>query len=263
MKLKELMRFRQIEGSGSVPDEVLRQLELPVPDDVLEQFVRDHGTKTEFQEQYGELDLHAIQWSLETVTAREFLAATIYRHFDWQETVARRTRLVARDGWSDVVLPPGAAEHWQAHGTWTRPPVTLRGALVRSESTLHLVEGHTRFGALYGLVECGVLSEDSLHQIWIGEAYRTPHSDGPWRDVVRREGVTFLDWLMRHVDDEGDMWSIAERLITAKHRSISRYRFRGHDLAAVLEFAERDTRLAPLRDCILKAHERWAAYVSP
>ena len=44
--------------------DVLQALELPMPNDILEQCVADHGTKWEFQQQYGELDLHALHWEL-------------------------------------------------------------------------------------------------------------------------------------------------------------------------------------------------------
>ncbi len=127
MRLSGLLRFRQIEGGGSIPDDVLAQLDLPMPPDVLEQFISDHGTKEEFQLQYRHLDLHAVAWRLTPVTAREFLAASMFERFrDWTETVTGRTRVVPQEGWGDVLLPRGAAGHWQSHGTWLRPPVTLR-----------------------------------------------------------------------------------------------------------------------------------------
>ncbi len=59
MKLREILRFRRTPG-GDVPIEILRELRSTMPEDVLEQFVADHGTEGEFQEQYGELDLHAL-----------------------------------------------------------------------------------------------------------------------------------------------------------------------------------------------------------
>src|ERR1019366_5390170 len=54
-------------GSGEgtkIPMVALRTLELPMPDDVLEQFCADHATNSEFQEQYGQLDLCALSWRL-------------------------------------------------------------------------------------------------------------------------------------------------------------------------------------------------------
>jgi hypothetical protein len=50
MRLREILRFRRT-SAGVVPMDVLRSLGLPMPDDVLVQFVFDHDTKWEFQEQ--------------------------------------------------------------------------------------------------------------------------------------------------------------------------------------------------------------------
>src|ERR1700689_1853334 len=62
MRFKELLRFRR-ENGGDVPFKILRELQLPMPDDALEQFVADHGTNEDFQVQYGDLDLHTISWN--------------------------------------------------------------------------------------------------------------------------------------------------------------------------------------------------------
>jgi hypothetical protein len=112
-----------VDGGGRVPEEVMRQLELPMPDDVLEQFILDHGVNEEFHEQYGELNLHAIPWSLAPMTAREFLSVSIFENFlDWPESVAKRARAVPREGWDNVSLADDAKEHWKTHGTWRRSP---------------------------------------------------------------------------------------------------------------------------------------------
>jgi hypothetical protein len=70
MRLREILRFRQT-SAGVVPIELLRALRLPMPDDVLEQFVFDHGTNGEFQERFGDLDLHAVRWQLLALSASE------------------------------------------------------------------------------------------------------------------------------------------------------------------------------------------------
>jgi hypothetical protein len=165
----EIMRFRRT-SVGTVPLEVLQALALPMPRDVLEQFVFDHGTKDEFQQQYGHLDLHALRWDLLSIRAEEILACSVYPDFSqWMKTVADRTRVVPGEGWNDVRLPPATLKHWQDHHTWVRAPVMLRGDLVGSDRKLHLVEGHTRVGALRGLVESGVLPPSCVHLVWVGE----------------------------------------------------------------------------------------------
>ena len=143
MRLREILRFRKTRA-GVVPMEVLRLLGLPMADDVLEQFVFDHGTKWEFQEQYGDLDLHTVRWQQLALPASEILACSVYPHFlECVTGVADWTRVVPEKGWADVCILPMAVIHWQQHGTWMRSPIMLRGSLVGSAAPLHLVEGQT------------------------------------------------------------------------------------------------------------------------
>jgi hypothetical protein len=262
MRFQELLRFRREKHSGAVPEEVVRQLQLPMPDDVLEQFILDHGVNGDFQEQYGKLDLHAIRWVLTPMMAREFLLASIFEQFqDWAMAVAERTRCVAGEGWDDVNLPATVKEHWKSHGTWMRSPIVLCGDVIKSKRPLHLVEGHTRLGALKGLVEAGVLAEESAHLVWLGHRCDPPVQDGPWREVLRREGVTFQDWLMRQFDRDQNLRTIAGRLVTVKCSHPRKVR--GDDLEAVLQFARGDEVLRPLEAVIRRAHKTWERFVSP
>lgn len=147
MHFEEIMHFRRT-SAGSVPLEILQALELPMPADVLEQFVFDHGANEEFQKQYSHLNLHTLQWDLISAETKDILTCSVYPHFiGWMETATSRTRVVPFDGWNDVLLPPGAAQYWRDHGTWMRPPIIITGDLVGSDSALHLAEGHTRVGA--------------------------------------------------------------------------------------------------------------------
>ena len=86
MRFKELLRFRR-ENGGDVPIEILRELQLPMPDDALEQFVADHGTNEDFQVQYGDLDLHAIRWNRLKRSAAEICECSIYEHLNATECV--------------------------------------------------------------------------------------------------------------------------------------------------------------------------------
>lgn len=257
MQFCEVMRFRQT-NTGTVPLEVLQALELPMPVDVLEQFVFDHGTKCEFQHQYGHLDLHSLRWDLLPLRGDEILACSVYPDFtDWMETAADRTRIVPEEGWNDVILPPDAAKYWQDHCTWMRAPVLLNGQLVNSDRPLHLVEGHTRVGALRGLIESGVLPLSSVHQVWIGEGCSPPVHDGPWRDVLRKERMPFLDWLIKQIGEEGDLGVIASRLIKAKYSSMSQVIIKGDDLDSALAYADAYANLTPFKDVIRQAHSEW------
>lgn len=261
MHLREILWFRR-QRDDVVPMDVLRSLGLPTPDDVLEQFISDHGTKDEFQQQYGHLDLHAVRWQQLLLPASEILACSIYRLFAQHvATVSNQTRVVPEEGWADVCLPSKAAEHWQQHGTWMRSPVMVRGELVGSAKPLHLVEGHTRIGALRGLVDSGVLPMASDHRVWVGEAFQPEAPDERWREVLRTKRMPFLDWLMGRVGDDGEIGNIASRLIDVQHSSLSFVRIEGDDLDAVLSFARTDAVLKPLISTIVQAHAEWERFV--
>jgi len=256
MQFAKIMLFRRTEA-GNVPLEVLQALELPMPDDVLEQLVCDHGTKWEFQQQYGHLNLHALNWDLLSIRADEILACSVYPNFtEWMETAADRTRVVTIGGWEDAEMPQGAVDHWQSHHTWMRAPVMLRGELVGSDRILHLVEGHTRVGSLRGLVEAGGLPASSLHQVWVGSGC-SPSENSRWREVLRKERMPFLDWLISHVGDEGDIGTIASELIDAKYKSASRIRIDGNDLDSALAYADANPNLKQFKEVIQQAHLKW------
>ena len=262
MHFREIMHFRRT-SAGAVPMGVLQSLELPMPEDVLEQFVFDHGTKGDFQKQYGHIDLHALRWDLLSVRTKEVLASTVYPHFaHWMETVAGRTRVVPLGGWNDVLLPPHMVQHWKEHGTWMRPPVMLKGDVVDSDRPLHLIEGHTRVGALRGLVESGVLSSSSTHFAWIGKGCSSPENDGPWREVLRSERMPFLDWLMDRAGDEGDIGVAASRLIDAKYSSMSRINISGNDLDSALAYADTYPELTQFKGLIREAHSEWESMLN-
>jgi hypothetical protein len=52
MRYSDLLTLTRDAGAR-IPIAVLTSLNLPIPNDVLEQFCSDHATKDEFQEQYG------------------------------------------------------------------------------------------------------------------------------------------------------------------------------------------------------------------
>jgi hypothetical protein len=263
MLFSDLLRFRQEARESSVPEDIIRQLGIPMDEDVLEQFIIDHGTNEEFQQQFGNLDIHQIEWRLVPTAASDILSASIFEPFkDMVSSAADLTRVIPREGWDSVDLAPEAVEHWRDHGTWMRAPVTLRGNLVGRPEPLHLVEGHTRVGALRGLVESRVVATDSPHEIWIGEPSTERLDDGPWRDVLRREHVSFLDWLMRQIDTENDLSTVADRLISSRQISSTR-RVHGDDLQAVLAFAQGDERLRPLQGTIRESEALWREFITP
>jgi hypothetical protein len=159
-------------GSGEgtkIPMDALRTLELPMPDDVLEQFCADHATNSEFQEQYGQLDLCALSWRLRELPADQLVRSTVFEQFQrWVRSVRGRIGRFEVEGWACIDCRPAVIEHWKAHRTWLRSPIFLDGSVLGRDSILHLAEGHTRIGILTGLLEFGVLDASSLHRAWIG-----------------------------------------------------------------------------------------------
>ena len=133
----------------------------------------------------------------------------------------------------------------------------LKGDLVDSNRPLHLVEGHTRLGALRGLVESSVLPLSSVHSVWVGERCFPPDHDGSWRDVLWKERIPFLDWLMGQVDDDGVIGDIASMLIDAKYDSMSLLKISGNDLASALAYADAVPGMAQFKDAIRQAYLEW------
>lgn len=166
-ELKTLPR----ESSGCVSEQALRALNLPVPDDVLEQVLCDHGANPEFQIQYARLDLRATEWHLEHRRASELCGASVYSRFShWVESVEHRTRTIRAGSWREFDVRDAVVAHWRTNGTWQRAPVFLDHGPLGQPTGIHLIEGHTRLGALRGLVGLGMVRTDSEHVVWVGGA---------------------------------------------------------------------------------------------
>jgi hypothetical protein len=252
--MKELLRLRKDDRTGAVPMDVLRRLRLPMPEDVLEQFLGDHGIKHEFQQQYGELDLHGLRWDLVQTAAKEIIACSAYPGFqEWVQSCRKRTLDVPKTGWAGVHLAADAKKHWQTHRTWRRAPVFIRGELVGSDRPLHLVEGHTRTGALKGLVESEWLSGDSMHEIWLASLADVPSQDASWQQVLREERMPFADWLIYRTADNGPLGKVSDKVLSARCDE----EIDGADLAAVLAFIAKDPNLARHAGLVQEAHRRW------
>lgn len=261
MYLRELLRLRR-SPTGGVPIEVLRSLALPMPDEVFEQFIVANGTRDEFQRQYGSLDLHAIGWKQVALTTSDLCSCSVSPLFaEHVDSVSDRTRAVYRRGWGDIGLSPSIANEWRERGTWNQSPVLVRGELVGSSRAYHLVEGHTRIGTLRGLMHGGMLRMASTHQVWLGEATQAQSSNDEWRVVLQTEFMPFLDWIMEHVGDDGDIGIVASRLTDIRYSTINRIRFNNSNLDDVLLFAKTDAKLRPLISAIELAHAEWERFL--
>lgn len=69
-------------------NEVLKAHDVHWPIPVVEQFLFDHGHKSEFIKQYGHLELNRIVWELRSVKASELVSASHYVGFTRVEEVA-------------------------------------------------------------------------------------------------------------------------------------------------------------------------------
>ncbi|MFE6461111.1 hypothetical protein ACFVP0_27100 [Streptomyces cinereoruber] len=134
------------------------------PDDVLEQFLYDHGDNDHFVTDYGSIDLCEITWRLETIPAADFHGMpTGASDAGCIEEFAENPGYWVRRRAPEVSL------HWEEHGTWLRPPLLIDRCFLDSSSSgeLQVVEGRTRVGVLRGRVrERRHVAPD--HQAWVG-----------------------------------------------------------------------------------------------
>lgn len=138
------------------------------PDDVLEQFLFDHGENGAFVRDYGGIDLHKITWRLETIPAADF------KEMPTGASDAGCIEYFAKNPayWVEI-RPAAVGRHWEEHGTWMRPPILIdRQLLALSDSGLQVLEGRTRIGVLRGRLRDG-LHVASHHQAWVGHAPTT------------------------------------------------------------------------------------------
>jgi len=165
LKFKELLSFSTDQAGNIDIDELILYLS-NTPLDVLEQFYRDHGRNEQFQQQYAELDIHNLRWELVNLTFDEMSCATIFSSFQsWVDSCYLKSRRVSIDlNWKLIGHTYQTIEHWKRNHTWKRMPIFLE-----LDCELRLVEGHSRFGCLKGLVSEGLIPNDKTHQVWLAK----------------------------------------------------------------------------------------------
>lgn len=103
MKFTDLLRLRRGEGGGPILENVLRKLNLPLPEGVFSQLVRDHATTGFTQHIYGELDLHGTAWEETRLTASTIASASVHEEgLDLVEAVERQVAETANSGWGKL-----------------------------------------------------------------------------------------------------------------------------------------------------------------
>ena len=135
------------------------------PDDVLEQFLFDHGDNGAFLYDYGGIELSEISWRLERIPAADFSG---------MPTGASDAGCIEHYAKDPVywvgIRAPEIGRRWEEHGTWMRPPILIdRQLLAPWDSGLQVLEGRTRVGVLRGRRREGLYVAPH-HHAWVGHA---------------------------------------------------------------------------------------------
>ncbi|WOD07467.1 hypothetical protein [Marinomonas sp. GJ51-6] len=165
MKFSDLMHLSADDAGNILIDDLV--VKLPnTPLDVIEQFYADHGRNYGFQEQYADIDISNLEWTLVGLSYSEIAEASIFSNFkDWSDTCTLKSQGVASENdWSLIGHNKSTVQNWEENRTWVRPPIMLI-----TSNNYHLVEGHSRFGCLKGLVLSGIISPQKSHQIWLAK----------------------------------------------------------------------------------------------
>lgn len=179
MKFCDLLSQAYNKETGIIYADPLRNLLPETPLEVIEQVYSHHGRNDEFQGQYGELDLSSIVWGSEFLPAAEIIQASFYPGFtSWLRNVEARTSEFQERGWQCIDTRADVVKYWSKHKTWLRQPVLIQGLPPAIAGRMHLVEGHTRVALLSGLINAGVISPRSEHQVLVGRAGAPDKSPG-------------------------------------------------------------------------------------
>ncbi|MGW3192731.1 hypothetical protein ACWDBT_33385 [Streptomyces ardesiacus] len=176
MKLSDLSPLMARRDNGGLSYDRFRAdpalASLHWPDDVLEQFLFDHGDNAAFVHDYGGIDLREVRWQLETLPAADF------NEMPTGASDAGCIESYAKNPVYWVELRPHkVGQHWEAHGTWLRPPILLARRLLDPMDTgLQVLEGRTRVGVLRGRLREG-LHVASHHQAWVGHPATAPGTE--------------------------------------------------------------------------------------
>ncbi|MFD4955195.1 hypothetical protein [Streptomyces sp. NPDC058451] len=169
MNLNELSSLMECRQDGGLSFERFRAVPslaaLHWPDDVLRDFLFEHGDHGPFVDDYGHLDLSAITWTPETIPAADF------HTMPTGESEAGLIEHIAKNPVHWVtVRPPEVGRRWEDHGTWLRPPLLIDRRLLDPESSgLQVLEGRTRVGVLRGRLR-EQLHVAPEHQAWVGRS---------------------------------------------------------------------------------------------
>lgn len=139
------------------------------PDDVIEQFLYDHGNNDDFLCDYGDVELAHIKWDVEILAVEEFLDMPTGPSDrgcieEFAENPGHWVRV------RDRGIHVGVAQCWEVHGTWKRWPILIERRLLDPfQNGLQVVEGRTRVGVLRGFHRQGTFVAER-HLAWVGRS---------------------------------------------------------------------------------------------
>ena len=169
MLFKDLLNIKFNRNDNRVDEDTLKKLLPKTPKDIIEQFYSDHGRNEVFQSQYEKIDLLKVSWSKLSVRADTLSECSYYEGYNSVEVCAEWAKAIVKDGWDYLdFYPDEVVDSWRNSKTWFRIPVFINGRLINRNNRYHLVEGHSRLGLLKGLLENGIIQNESTHDIWYG-----------------------------------------------------------------------------------------------
>jgi len=146
-------------------------IDLGWPDDVVEQWLYDHSGHGRFLNDYGDIDLSRVRWTVEVVPATDLAlvptgASESSAIDDWAKQHVRNIEL-RNNG---IHMGVGVGLCWDVHGTWRRWPLLIdRELLDPAAPGLQVIEGRTRVGTLKGRLRDGDFVADR-HLVWVARA---------------------------------------------------------------------------------------------
>ena len=171
MLFKELKNIRFV---WSEPEKSIKKLKskynINAPDLVIKQFYFDHHDKEEFNDLYGDLNLHQIKWTTLSVETEELINIGDSATFpDFVKEVSEDASYYEIRGDSAIHVRKEVSKYWKNYGTWMTPPVFINGEILKKPSNkLHLVEGHMRLGCLTGISKYKIIKLSKKHKIFYG-----------------------------------------------------------------------------------------------
>lgn len=171
MNFKDLMDLPYSNDTRCIDFTALKSSLPNTPASVLEQLYVDHGRNSDFQDQYENLNISAIDWQLEEMPAIEIANSSFYQDFSsWYQSVMERAAQFTTKSWDCIDVRESVRAHWEKHATWEVSPVLFASSVYSIGAKYHLVEGHTRVALLKGLIQNNVVSKNSIHLVWVGRA---------------------------------------------------------------------------------------------